>query len=230
MPDMTPEQYQAYVAQHQAAMAAAAQQAPPSFNGQPAPPPGFGQQPQPQYPGYPPMYPQAPQQPKTIMGINPTVLFVVVALIVGFLGYNYINKDKDNKPDNPDDEPVAGKLADKIDKIFKGAAKEDKLFLGQTMEAVAERLEADAAKQPASWVKMGEIRGPLAGEVSRFLYRPRLAKVLDRDEAKALGELLATEIERGLTDVKDSDSISSANLKTIVENLHNIAHAAGYKH
>lgn len=230
MPDMTPEQYQAYMAQQQAAMAAAAQQAPPLFNGQPAPPPGFGQQPQPQYPGYPPMYPQAPQQPKTIMGINPTVLFVVVAVVVGFLGYSYLNKDKDSKPDNPDDEPVAGKLADKIDKIFKDASKEDKLFLGQTMEAVAERLEADASKQPASFSKIGEIRGPLVGEVSRFVYRPRLVKALDREDAKALGELLGEEIVRGLSDAKDSDSISSSNLKTIVENLHNIAHAAGYKH
>jgi len=168
---------------------------------------------------------QQQQQPQK-QGLNPNILILAVAILAA-AGFWYMSqKQSGNTPVNPN-VPVVSTLSQRVDGIFAGSAnaEADKLYFGHTMKAVADGLADDQATQKKSFEQVGDIRGPLSGQVSKFVYRPRL-KSLPADKANALGQLISEKLQLS---GKDADPLTSEQMSQVINWFRELAQASGVK-
>lgn len=167
---------------------------------------------------------QQPQPPK--QGINPNTLILAFAILAA-AGFWYMSqRQPGNTPVNPN-VPVVSTLSQRLDGIFAGSAnaEADKLYFGYTMQAVADGLADDQTTQKKSFEQVGDVRGPLAGQVSKFVYRPRL-KSLPPDKAEALGRLVSEKLQLS---GKDADPLTSEQMSQVINWFRELAQASGVK-
>ena len=169
---------------------------------------------------------QLQQQQQQKPTINWNVILLAVIIIGGIWFINQQRQPAPGPAPTPDT-PVVTPLSQQIDNVFSGSstAAADKLYFGNVMRAIADSLQADQQSRAKSFEQVGDIRGPLAGELSRFIRNPRL-KSLPADKMTTLASITTSKLQLS---GKDADALSSDQMNQVINWFRELAQASGVK-